>query len=124
MKWPFKLEVLWSWVLLAQSRRSFQRDPDRHKSVTWARFQNNVLNKSPMYKDRKGDSLEAFPVQEKHEFMRDFDQINTCGLTLHEAMEVAVKSEQSRDFAPTLNGVTVGLSSGTSGNRGLFLASE
>ena len=56
--------------------------------------------------------------------MRDFDQINTRGLTLDEDMEVAVQSEQSRDFAPTLNGVTVGLSSGTSGNRGLFLASE
>ena len=45
-------------------------------------------------------------------------------MTLDEAMEVAVQSEQSRDFAPTLNGVTVGLSSGTSGNCGLFLASE
>lgn len=124
MKRPFKLEVLWSWVLLTQSRRSFERDPDRHRSVMWAGFQNNVLSKSPKYRHHKGQALEAFPVQEKLEFMRDFDQINTRGLTLDEAMEVAVQSEQSRDFAPTLNGVTVGLSSGTSGNRGLFLASE
>ena len=39
-------------------------------------------------------------------------------------MEVAVKSEESRDFNPTIGGITVGLSSGTSGNRGLFLASD
>ncbi|HCC65155.1 MAG TPA: adenylate synthase, partial [Flavobacteriales bacterium] len=124
MKRPFKLEVLWSWVLLTRSRRSFERDPDRHRSVMWVRFQNEVLSKSPKYRHNKGQALEAFSVQEKREFMRDFDQINTHGLTLDEAMEVAVQSEQSRDFAPTLNGVTVGLSSGTSGNRGLFLASE
>ena len=36
----------------------------------------------------------------------------------------AVDSETSRDFEPTIEGITVGLSSGTSGNRGLFLASS
>ena len=56
--------------------------------------------------------------------MRDFNQINTCGLDLKDAMQVAVDSETSRDFEPTIEGVTVGLSSGTSGNRGLFLASS
>jgi phenylacetate-CoA ligase len=36
---------------------------------------------------------------------------------------VALKAEQSRDFLPDLHGLTVGLSSGTSGHRGLFLLS-
>ena len=35
-----------------------------------------------------------------------------------------IKSEENRDFSPTIKGITVGLSSGTSGNRGVFLASE
>ncbi|HBS19547.1 MAG TPA: adenylate synthase, partial [Flavobacteriales bacterium] len=69
-------------------------------------------------------ALDTFPVQQKAEFMRDFNQINTCGLDLKDAMQVAVDSETSRDFEPTIEGVTVGLSSGTSGNRGLFLASS
>ena len=38
-------------------------------------------------------------------------------------MSVALAAEQSRDFTPTVDGLTVGLSSGTSGHRGLFLVS-
>lgn len=37
-------------------------------------------------------------------------------------MALALQAEESRDFTPTLNGVSIGLSSGTSGNRGLFMA--
>ena len=56
--------------------------------------------------------------------MREFDQINTLGIELESAFNLAEKSEKSRDFSPMINGVTVGLSSGTSGNRGVFLASS
>ena len=90
----------------------------------WHRFQQRVLTKAPLYRDRLSDPLSDFPIQEKAEFMRDFNHINTCGLSLSDAMDVAVKSEESRDFKPTIDGITVGLSSGTSGNRGLFLASD
>lgn len=56
--------------------------------------------------------------------MANFDAINTVNIKLEEALAVAIKSEENRDFSPTIKGITVGLSSGTSGNRGVFLASE
>lgn len=56
--------------------------------------------------------------------MANFDAINTVNIKLEEALAVAIKSEENRDFSPTISGITVGLSSGTSGNRGVFLASE
>ncbi len=56
--------------------------------------------------------------------MENFDLLNTKGLKKSQAMEVALKSEESRNFAPVINEITVGLSSGTSGSRGLFLASS
>tara|TARA_B110000090_G_scaffold97818_1_gene110124 strand:- start:1616 stop:2875 length:1260 start_codon:yes stop_codon:yes gene_type:complete len=124
MRLPFKLEVLSAWWSLGKSRRSFERDPESHQSAMWHRFQQRVLTKAPLYRDRLSDPLSDFPIQEKAEFMRDFNHINTCGLSLSDAMDVAVKSEESRDFKPTIGGITVGLSSGTSGNRGLFLASD
>jgi phenylacetate-CoA ligase len=37
-------------------------------------------------------------------------------------MALALQAERSRDFKPALQGYTVGLSSGTSGHRGLFVA--
>ena len=124
MKLPFKLEVLASWWKLGRSRRSFERDPEGHQARLWRDFQDEVLTRSPLYRDRVPATLDTFPVQQKAEFMRDFNQINTCGLELKDAMQVAVDSETSRDFEPTIEGITVGLSSGTSGNRGLFLASS
>jgi putative adenylate-forming enzyme len=55
--------------------------------------------------------------------MRHFNEINTFGLELDECMDVAIKAENTRDFSPMIQGISVGLSTGTSGNRGLFLVS-
>ena len=83
------------------------------------------LKNSPYYKSYASqNSLEVFPVINKELFMRFFDDINTCGIKKAEASDLAEKAERSRNFSETLNGVTVGLSTGTSGNKGLFLVGE
>ena len=60
----------------------------------------------------------------KEKFMEHFDAINTVGIKKQEAMDLAFQSEKSRDFTPEIRGNSIGLSSGTSGNRGLFLTSK
>jgi putative adenylate-forming enzyme len=83
------------------------------------------LSKSPFYASFASmRSLQDFPIMDKSSFMSHFNQINTCGITLKKALQVAEQAENHRDFSPTINGITVGLSSGTSGNKGVFLASE
>ncbi|MBE0675012.1 MAG: adenylate synthase, partial [Bacteroidales bacterium] len=83
------------------------------------------LRKSPFYEEYDlNASLEQFPVINKEIFMRDFDKINTCGIKREEALDLALKAELSRDFSSTIHGIAVGLSTGTSGNKGIFLASE
>ena len=57
----------------------------------------------------------------KPEMMADFGAYNTANVGLEEAMATALHAETNRDFTPTVRGLTVGLSSGTSGHRGLFL---
>ncbi len=69
------------------------------------------------------DTLDTLPITDKLFMMKNFDKINTVGIAKKQAFDVALKAEESRDFSPMLNGVTIGLSSGTSGNRGLFLVS-
>jgi putative adenylate-forming enzyme len=49
--------------------------------------------------------------------------VNTRGIRREAALEAALRAEGSRDFRPVLDGLTIGLSSGTSGHRGLFVAS-
>jgi putative adenylate-forming enzyme len=74
--------------------------------------------------DSACENWRTLPVVDKQLMMDHFDTFNTRGITQKEAMEIALQAERSRNFRPVLKGLTVGLSSGTSGHRGLFLASE
>src|SRR5699024_5387107 len=65
-----------------------------------------------------------FPIIDKSMMMNSFDTFNTLGITKEEAFSVAEKAEELRDFSPMIGNTTVGLSSGTSGNRGIFLISN
>jgi putative adenylate-forming enzyme len=56
--------------------------------------------------------------------MEHFNKLNTRSIAKEQAFHVALQAEENRNFSPTLGNVTVGLSSGTSGNRGIFLVSE
>ena len=123
MKRPFKLKVLQYLIKLSFEKWLFERNPKRHQKRMWRRFQKQVLSHSPKYNTHIDQALENFPIQEKKEFIEDFNKINTQGLDFNEAMEIAVKAENSRNFIPALNRLTVGLSSVTSGNRGLFVVS-
>ena len=89
-----------------------------------ARFLADVLPRAPFYRDRPR-TLAELPIVDKATTLARFAEFNTVGVTLDRALEVALAAERSRDFAPTLpGGVTVGLSSGTSGTRGVFLVSD
>ena len=68
--------------------------------------------------------LEDFPIINKKIFMENFEAINTVGIKKEEAFEVALASEESRNFSNKIGDISVGLSSGTSGSRGIFLVSE
>jgi putative adenylate-forming enzyme len=97
-------------------------------------YQSKRLNKhlrflkrySPFYKNKLGraPSLSDCPIIEKEDMMTNFNSINTANLTLDEVVSLALKSEESRDFSPMLGDISVGLSSGTSGHRGVFLANS
>ena len=61
------------------------------------------------------------PIMTKADMMEHFNDINTAQIRLDDAMRLGLRAEEERSFSPTLNNITVGLSSGTSGHRGLFL---
>nr|WP_026035330.1 F390 synthetase-related protein [Cupriavidus sp. BIS7] len=106
---------------------------DRAKLEAWqqarlARFLRDVLPRAPYYRDFRNVAITDLPIMDKSSMMADFDARNTRGICLGDAFEIALRGETTRDFAPTLGGgadaLTVGLSSGTSGNRGVFLVSK
>ena len=68
-------------------------------------------------------SWQSWPLMSKNIVMDNFDQHNTRGISLQKALSVAEEAERTRDFKHDLGDVTVGLSSGTSGTRGIFMVS-
>lgn len=81
---------------------------------------------SPFYREHFGNrtNWRELPLIDKQTMMTNFDTFNTRGIRREDAMNVALRAERDRNFAPTIDGLTVGLSSGTSGHRGLFLVNE
>ena len=106
------------WTSRAALEAWQERQVRRH--IAW------VAPRSPFHAERFPDPARwrEAPAVGKAETMARFDDANTAGVRLAEALAVAERAERDRDFAPLLpRGIAVGLSSGTSGHRGLFLAS-
>ncbi len=109
--------------------RWFLNFHDRQKLESWQqhqlqRFFRLVLPAAPRFQQYKALTLDDLPYMDKAVMMDNFQACNTADITLDQVLPIALQSETSRDFTPMINGLTVGLSSGTSGNRGVFLVSK
>lgn len=84
-----------------------------------------MKKQSPFYRELsvKCEDLSSWPLMNKQKMMSNFDTLNTAKIPLNQALEVAQKAETTRDFTPKIGKYSVGLSSGTSGIRGVFLIS-
>ncbi len=93
-----------------------------HHAVAAARF---ALARSPFWQRRaRGlapEDWRSFPVVDKATVMAEFDDFNTRGVRASDATALALELERSGDLKKTLGGLTVGLSSGTSGHRTVSL---
>lgn len=121
----FKIKVLYYFIKI-----KFERILQLHYSNSYKKikifFFLKKLNKSRFYSffNIKKTRFIDIPIINKLIFMTNFDLINTCGITIKQANKIALYAEKSRDFSSMIGDVSVGLSSGTSGNRGIFLLNE
>jgi putative adenylate-forming enzyme len=102
---------------------------DRTQLENWQRkkieyFVRNILPNALFYRKLTPSKLADLPYMNKLLMMENFAGLNTRNVGLDEAYNIARQAEESRDFSTKLGDLTVGLSSGTSGNRGLFLVSD
>lgn len=101
--------------------------------IKWRNYKLNkqlqfVTKNSPLYSELMKDSeklkLEDFPIINKKFMMENINTLNTRKIDGKKLMELALKAEETRDFKGKFNDISYGLSSGTSGNRGIFLVSD
>ncbi|HLI09701.1 MAG TPA: F390 synthetase-related protein [Ktedonobacteraceae bacterium] len=114
------LRARWRWCALRGEALTRYQEQRAQRIVAY------TMQHSPFYRAHWSGytprDWRVLPIVDKRLMMEHFDTFNTRGIRREEAMEVALRAEHSRDFSPTLNGFTIGLSSGTSGHRGLFIA--
>ncbi|MCL1123433.1 F390 synthetase-related protein [Shewanella surugensis] len=129
MKHPLKrIKKIWAFVTGFIRAKHYQKTTRlallKHQTQAFNTFKSQTLSQSSYYQDYLDSPLTAFPVINKKIHMENFDRINTAGLSREKALEIAITSENTRDFTPSYGQYAVGLSSGTSGHRGLFVSSE
>ena len=108
------------WGRRLRTRAAIERRQARllHRHLRFLR------RRSPYFRDLlETHAFAELPLMDKSLMMSRFDEINTVGVRRDEALELAIANERSRDFDADLGGNSVGLSSGTSGHRGLFVVS-
>lgn len=115
-------------VLKHYMRYRFSRFSSRESLENWQSEQIRrhlywVSTHTPFYARCRSKPLKSWPTMNKALMMENFGALNTVGLSTEEAFLFAEEAEWTRDFGENYKGVTVGLSSGTSGNRGIYLAS-
>lgn len=117
------------WLLLAYWQTRRLRFGDRaalqaHQAHQLKKFKRQLCDRSVYFAPFRDQPLDQWPTMDKAVMLANFDTMNTAGLTLVEVMAQAQAAERSRDFSPTVRGITVGLSSGTSAQRGAFAVSK
>lgn len=105
-----------------------------HSRKQLVRYQNRQLAKHFAFLSKRSPYFQGLlnpttrlvdlPLMDKSIMMANFDLLTTTGLSKETALDWAIAQEKGRDFAGELDGFSVGLSSGTSGHRGLFVTSK
>ncbi|WP_059412910.1 F390 synthetase-related protein [Cupriavidus basilensis] len=115
--------LLWAYANARLRRHADRAALERHQAAAIDRFARTVLRHSPWFRPYADRPRHTWPLMDKQVMLAHFDEMNTAGLKLQEVLACAMRAEHDRDFSATLGGYSVGLSSGTSGSRGVFVAS-
>lgn len=88
-------------------------------------FLQRCAKRIPFYRRYAGQALQNWPAMHKTLMQQHFSELNQAGISLQQAQQFGLAAEKQRAFsAPLQPGIAVGLSSGTSGQRGVFLVSD
>ena len=119
----FKIRILYYLIEIKLIKLLFNNNLNKLQTWRWKVLLKKISS-SPFYGPLIKHQFKNFPILDKKEFLKNFDLINTKNISFDKASEIALKAEKTRDFKPSVNNITVGLSTGTSGNKAVFLASE
>ena len=112
--------ALWSFW---RTRRLTRKLRTREDVLGWQasqldRFIHQSVRRVPFYESATSASLQDLPIIDKAILLANFDKLNLKAVTLEEARASLDRGDER------IRGLIVGQSTGTSGNRGVFVISE
>lgn len=117
------LMLIWRYVRTRRRRFTDRETLEKWQAKKLHHFRQRVLSRSPWFQRFLSLPFSQWPLMDKTLMMTHFDAMNTESLKRDELMACALRSEHTRDFSTKTGRFSVGLSSGTSGQRGLFVVS-
>jgi len=117
------IPTLWHYFRTRHRHFSCRQALENYQQRQLKRFTQKVLVKSPWFSRYLTQPMASWPLMDKSLMMENFDQMNTQGLHSKELLDIALQCEKDRNFSRQVGKFSVGLSSGTSGKRGLFVVS-
>ena len=123
-----KLNVIKKFISMRYFKKFKTREKlEKYQKKMLLKQMKYIKKNSEYFKNIKADSIDDFkklPLMDKKIMMENFNKLNCVGIDRDKALEIAINGEKSRNFNEKLNNISVGLSSGTSGARGLFIISD
>ncbi len=122
-----KLSTIFRYLLTPKKFKSRRRIEKLQKSGM-KKHVKFIRKNSPFYARHwdglRDDQWMDFPLIDKSIMMDNLSDLLTVRLDVEQAIKLAKKAEQSRDFSPKIGPYSIGFSSGTSGSRGMHFVSE
>jgi putative adenylate-forming enzyme len=117
------------WIIRRLKRHFYQWDAAtlrQHQTQRVRQILSYARDHSPYYNRVLSyqDDLTSVPKMNKAQMMAHFDEINTAGLSRDELIQFRIRQEREGKLDLYRNEFSVGLSSGTSGSRGLVVLSK
>lgn len=123
-----KLNVIKNFISMRYLKKFTTREKlEKYQKKMLLKQMKYIKKNSEYFKNIKADRIDDFkklPLMDKKIMMDNFNKLNCVGIDRDKALELAINGEKSRIFNEKLNNISVGLSSGTSGSRGLFIVSD
>ncbi|MBU0758301.1 MAG: hypothetical protein KKF44_09605 [Nanoarchaeota archaeon] len=76
------------------------------------------------YKAYDLDDFSSLPHVDKAIMMQNLSQYNTLGLNKEDMIDFALDVEKKKDYSKRYKGINIGMSSGTSGNKGIVITTQ
>ncbi len=119
-----KIRILWTYLRTKNRKFTNRESLIKYQDRQLLKFVRTLSKKSSYYRDLTVKTIKTTPVITKDVMLKNFNAMNTAKLDLDTCFQLAEEGEKKRSFGETYKGLSVGLSSGTSGTRGLFVSDE